>query len=71
VTERVLTRLPGERWAWIAVWAALPWLNAGANLLLGADRTSEVWVQSTFLIVVNYAALSFASGFTMWRVDDS
>lgn len=66
LTERVLTRLPGERWAWIAVWAALPWLNAGANLLLGADRTSAVWEQSAFLVVLNYAALSFASGFTMW-----
>jgi hypothetical protein len=66
LTERVLTRLPGDRWTWIAVWASLPWLNAGANLLLGADRTSAVWEQSTFLIVVNYAALSFASGFTMW-----
>ena len=49
-----------------AAWAALPWLNAGANLLLGADRTSAVWEQSTLLIVPNYAALSFASGFTMW-----
>jgi hypothetical protein len=66
LTERVLTRLPGDRWAWIAAWAALPWLNAGANLLLGADRTSAVWEQSTLLIVLNYAALSFASGFTMW-----
>ena len=60
LTERVLSRLPRERWAWIAAWAALPWLNAGANLLLGAHRTSAVWEQDTALIVLNYTAISFA-----------
>jgi hypothetical protein len=51
---------------WIVIWASIPWLNAAANLLLGAERTSPVWEQSTTLIVLNYAALSFASGFTLW-----
>lgn len=66
LTERLLARLPGSRWVWIGVWAIVPWLNATANLLLGTDRTSAVWEQSTALIVLNYAALSFASGFTLW-----
>jgi hypothetical protein len=66
LTERLLARLPGPRWIWIGVWAIVPWLNAGVNLLLGTDRTSAVWEQSTVLIVLNYAALSFASGFTLW-----
>jgi hypothetical protein len=65
-TVRILARLPGLDAVWIGVWALVPWLNAGANLLLGADRTSAVWEQSTPLIVLNYAALTFASGFTMW-----
>ena len=66
MSERILGRLAGPRAVWIAVWALIPWLNAGANLLLGAERTSAIWEQSTLLIVLNYAALSFASGFTLW-----
>lgn len=66
LSERILGRLAGPRAVWIAVWALIPWLNAGANLLLGAERTSAIWEQSTLLIVLNYAALSFASGFTLW-----
>ena len=60
LTEQVLGRMPGERSIWIAAWATLPWLNAGANLLLGAHRTSAVWDQSAALIVLNYCAISFA-----------
>jgi hypothetical protein len=66
LSERTLGRLAGPRAVWIAVWALIPWLNAGANLLLGAERTSAIWEQSTLVIVLNYAALSFASGFTLW-----
>ena len=66
LSERALARLAGPRAVWIASWALVPWLNAGANLLLGSERTSAIWEQSTLLIVLNYAALSFASGFTLW-----
>ena len=66
LTERIFSRLPGSRWIWIAAWAAVPWLNAGVNLVLGTERTSAVWEQGTTLIVLNYAALSFATGFTAW-----
>lgn len=66
LTERILGALPGPRAWWIVGWALVPWLNAGVNLLLGTDRTSAIWEQSTSLIVLSYAALSFAGGFTLW-----
>ena len=65
LTERILAWLPGARALWIAVWALVPWLNAGANLLLGTE-TSAVWEQGTTLVVLNYAALSFAVAMTLW-----
>ncbi|HXV57164.1 MAG TPA: hypothetical protein VD704_04780 [Gaiellaceae bacterium] len=60
LTERVLASLPGRREPWIAVWALVPWANAGANLLLDTGERSAVWEQRTALVVVNYAALSLA-----------
>ena len=69
LTERVLARFPGPRAAGIAVWALVPWLNAGANLLLPADSRTEVWEQSGALVVLNYAALSAAVVLTVWGAD--
>jgi len=43
LTERVLARLPGDRWAWVVAWALVPWANAGINLLLDAETKSAVW----------------------------
>lgn len=68
-TERILARLPGPRVLWIALWALLPWLNAGANLLLEAEARSAVWEQSRALILLNYAALSFAIVVTLWGTE--
>lgn len=68
LTERVLARLPGSGWAWIAAWALVPWLNAGANLLLGGDGTSAVWEQSDLLVVLNYVSLSVGVVVTLWGV---
>jgi hypothetical protein len=65
-TERILARLPGPRVPWIAAWAAIPWLNAGANLLLETGARSAVWEQSRTLVLLNYAALSFAIVVTVW-----
>ncbi|HET7745424.1 MAG TPA: hypothetical protein VFK76_11875 [Gaiellaceae bacterium] len=66
LSERVLECLPGLRVAWIAVWALVPWVNAGAHLLLGTKQTSEaLWEQSSLLIVLNYAAVSFAVVITL------
>jgi hypothetical protein len=63
-TERILAQLPGSRLVWIAVWALVPWVNAGANLLLGTE--GAVWEQSDALVILNYAALSFAVVITVW-----
>jgi hypothetical protein len=60
LTRRILARLPGRRAAWIAAWALVPSVNAGANLLLGSGGTSAVWEQGRVLVVLNYAALSLA-----------
>jgi len=64
LTDRILASLPAVRALWIAVWALVPWLNAALNLLL--DTESAVWEQSGTLVVLNYAALSFAILVTLW-----
>jgi hypothetical protein len=69
LTDRILARLPGPPVVWIAAWALVPWANAGANLLLDTEGTSAVWEQSDVLIVLNYAALSFAVVVTLWGTD--
>jgi hypothetical protein len=66
LTERILVALPGRRHLWIAVWALVPWANAGLNLILGTDGTSAVWEQSDLLVILNYGALSFAVVMTLW-----
>jgi hypothetical protein len=66
LTQRILERLRGPRELWIAVWVVIPWLNAGANLLIGVEARSAVWEQSGVLVVLNYAALSVAILITLW-----
>jgi hypothetical protein len=53
---------------WIAAWALIPWLNAGANLLLDTE-TSAVWEQRRLLVLLNYAALSVAIVLTLWGTE--
>jgi hypothetical protein len=65
LTERILASLPGPRVLWIAVWALVPWLNAGANLLLETGERSAVWEQSRVVVILNYAALSVAMVVTL------
>lgn len=66
LTERILTRLPGPRAIWIAAWALVPWCNSAANLLLETGARSAVWEQSRTLVLLNYAALSFAIAISLW-----
>ena len=66
LTERVLRCLPGERWLWAVGWALVPWANAGVNLLLDAKTKSAVWGQTGTVVVLNYAALSFAVAIAIW-----
>lgn len=68
LSDRVLAWLPGRRFYWIAAWALIPWANAGGNLLLDAE-TSAVWEQSGVVVVLNYAALSFAVVLTLWGAE--
>jgi hypothetical protein len=60
LTQRILAYLPGRPMFWIAAWALIPWLNAGANFLLDTGERSAVWEQSRVVVILNYAALSFA-----------
>jgi hypothetical protein len=69
LTNRILDRLPGPWALWVTVWALVPWANAGANVLLGRSGTSAVWEQNHVLVVLNYAALSFAVAVTLWGTD--
>jgi hypothetical protein len=66
LTDRILERLSGPRALWIGAWALVPWLNAGANLALGAEHASPVWEQDPALIVLNYIAVSFAVFMSLW-----
>jgi hypothetical protein len=66
LTQRILARLPGPRMLWVVVWALIPWLNAGANLLLETAERSAIWEQSRVLVILNYAALSVAVVITLW-----
>jgi hypothetical protein len=61
--------LPGRHWAWIVAWALIPWLNAGANLLLDTGERSAVWEQSRTLVILNYTALSLAVAIALWGAD--
>jgi hypothetical protein len=69
LTERILVRLPGPHVLWIAAWALVPWLNAGANLFLETGERSAVWDQSRVVVVLNYAALSLAMVVTVVGVE--
>ena len=66
LSERILALVGGSRHLWVGVWALVPWANAGANLLLGTDRTSAVWEQSTTLVVLNYTSVSLAVLLSLW-----
>ena len=69
ITERILAALPGPGALWIVVWALVPWLNAGANLLLESEERNAIWEESRALVVLNYAALSLAVVITLWGTD--
>ena len=66
LTERILAAFPGPRPLGILVWALVPALNAGANLLLDTGSRSAIWEQRRALVVLNYAALSLAIVITLW-----
>lgn len=58
--------MPGGPWLWTGVVALVPWLNAGANLLLDTESKSAVWEQSGSVVILNYVALSLAVVMSIW-----
>jgi len=69
ITARILDALAGPRTVWICAWALIPWLNAGANLLMDTGARSAVWEQSRAVVILNYAALSAAVVITLWGAE--
>ena len=67
LTQRILSRLPGPQALWIGAWALVPWLNAGANFLLGT--TTAVWEESRTLALLNYGFLSAAVVIALWGAE--
>jgi hypothetical protein len=64
VTERILSRLPGPRRAWIAAWALVPWLNlAVVQIVDAADRGGP---GVTLREVLNRAAVTVAIVLALW-----
>lgn len=53
---------------WIVLWALVPALNAGANLLLDRDSRSPIWEQRGVLVALNYAILTVSILITIWGV---
>jgi hypothetical protein len=51
------------------VWALVPWLNGGANLLLETEARSAIWEQSRALVILSYAALSVAIVIALWGAE--
>jgi hypothetical protein len=66
LTERLLAYVPGARALWIAVWALVPWLDAGANLILDTGTRGAMWEQSRAFLFLNCAALSLAIAIALW-----
>jgi hypothetical protein len=64
LTERVLTRLPGPRPAWVVAWALVPWLNLAVVLASG----TATWAETEVPVgeVVNRAAVTVAVLVSLW-----
>ena len=58
LTERILSRLPGPRIAWMIAWALVPWLNLAVVLASGATERGQTGIPVAE--VLNRTAVSFA-----------
>jgi hypothetical protein len=64
LTERILSRFPGPRLAWVVAWALVPWLNLAvvlASRTTGRAETGIPWDE-----VVNRTAVTFAVLLSIW-----
>ena len=70
LTERLLARLPVSRWAGVAAWALVPWMNLAAVSRLDPS----LWARGApWGEVLNRVAASFAVVLSLWgvsRIDD-
>jgi hypothetical protein len=72
LTERILSRLPGPRLAWILLWASTPWLNLLVIVMLDAGE----WASTGGIPVgevLNRTAVSCAVVVSLWgatRISD-
>jgi hypothetical protein len=64
LTERILSRLPGPRFAWVVAWALVPWLNLAVVVALGAGEWTGPGVPLGE--VLNRTAVTFAVLLSLW-----
>jgi hypothetical protein len=64
LTERILSRLPGPRLAWILAWSLVPWLNLAVVLAFGAAEWTRTAIPP--VEVLNRAAVSLAIVLSLW-----
>jgi hypothetical protein len=64
LTERILSRLPGPRLAWVVAWALVPWLNLAVILAVGAGGWARPGVP--LAEVLNRTAVSLAVLLSLW-----
>jgi hypothetical protein len=64
LTERILSRLPGPRLAWVIAWALVSWLNLAVVVAFGASE----WPQTGIPLaeVLNRTAVTFAVLLSLW-----
>ena len=65
LTERILSRLPGPRVAWMLVWALVPWVNLLAVRVTGAEDWAGTGATPA-AEVLNRAAVSCAILLSLW-----
>ncbi|HEV8561888.1 MAG TPA: hypothetical protein VGR06_36665 [Actinophytocola sp.] len=65
LTERILSRLPGPRLAWMLVWALVPWLNLVAVRVSGAAEWAGTG-GTPVGEVLNRTAVSCAILLSLW-----
>jgi hypothetical protein len=64
LTERILSRLPGPRLAWVAAWALVPWLNLAVVQAVAADNRGGPGL--ALGEVLNRAAVTVAIVLALW-----
>ena len=64
LTERILSRLPGPRLAWVVAWALVPWLNLAVIVAVRAAGWAGTGVP--LVEVLNRTAVSFAVVLSLW-----